>query len=121
MAAGPGGYFFTRGVVTFNDRVRDKKCLFIQDARNGMFVSQAERQLPLDLQVGQAVQIGGPLLPGKYAPGILPAGFRIVGWQNLPVPAIPSEEAPEASYRDGQWTEIEGRGAGGECRRDGAC
>jgi signal transduction histidine kinase len=108
VAAGPGGYFFTRGVVTFNDLVRGKKCLFIQDARNGIFVSQAERKLPPILQVGQAIQIGGPLLPGKYAPRILPAGFTILGWQNLPVPVVPSAEAPEASYRDGQWTTIEG-------------
>lgn len=108
VAAGPGGYFFTRGVVTFNDLVRGRKCLFIQDARNGIFVSQAERQLPPLLQVGQAVQIGGPLLPGRYAPGILPAGFTILGWQNLPVPAIPAEDAPEASCRDGQWTAFDG-------------
>ncbi len=108
VAAGPGGYFFTRGVVTFNDRVRDQECIFIQDARNGIFVSQAEREILPRLQVGQAVQIGGPLLPGKYAPGIRPATLRIVGWQNLPIPAIPSPQAPAASYRDGQWTEIEG-------------
>lgn len=108
VAAGPGGYFVTRGVVTFNDRVRDKECIFIQDARNGMFVSQAERQVRPRPQVGQAVQIGGPLLSGKYAPGILPASLDILGWQNLPVPAIPSIESPVASYRDGQWTEIEG-------------
>ncbi len=108
VAAGPGGYFFTRGVVTFNDRVGDKECVFIQDARNGMFVSQEERQIHRLLQVGQAVQIGGPLMPGKYAPGISPASLRILGWQNLPAPAIPTPEAPAASYRDGRWTEIEG-------------
>ena len=108
VEAGPGGYFLTRGVVTFNDRVRDKECLFIQDAQNGMFVSQAERELRTQLQVGQAVNIGGPLLPGKYAPGIRPAMVNIIGWQNLPTPVIPSAEAPASSYRDGQWTEIEG-------------
>ena len=102
------GYFLTRGVVTFNDRVRDKECIFIQDAQNGMFVSQAERDLRTQLQVGQAVKIGGPLLPGKYAPGIRPATVNILGWQNLPTPVIPSAEAPAASYREGQWTEIEG-------------
>jgi len=26
-----GGYYFTRGVVTFNDRVLNTDCLFIQD------------------------------------------------------------------------------------------
>jgi len=108
VAAGIGGYFLTRGVVTFNDRVRDKECIFIQDAQNGMFVSQAERDLSTQLQVGQAVKIGGPLLPGKYAPGIRPATVNILGWQNLPTPVIPSAEAPAASYREGQWTEIEG-------------
>lgn len=108
VAAGPGGYFFTRGVVTFNDRVGDKECIFIQDARNGMFVSQEERQIRQLLQVGQVVQIGGPLMPGKFAPGISPASIRIIGWQNLPAPAIPAAEAPSASYRDGRWTEVEG-------------
>jgi signal transduction histidine kinase len=108
VAAGPGGYFYTRGVVTFNGRVRDKECLFIQDARSGMFVSQSERQLGARLQVGQAVQIGGPLLPGRHAPGILPISIRNIGWQNLPAPGIPSSENPAASYRDAQWTEIEG-------------
>lgn len=108
VAAGPGGYFFTRGVVTFNDRVRGKDCIFIQDARNGIFVSQEERQLRTQLQVGQAIQIGGPLLPGKFAPGISPATFNVLGWQNLPIPAIPSAESPAESYRDGQWTEMEG-------------
>jgi signal transduction histidine kinase len=108
VAAGPGGYFFTRGVVTFNDLVGGKECIFIQDARNGIFVSQEERQIRRLLQVGQVVQMGGPLMPGKFAPGISPASLRIVGWQNLPAPAIPSAEDPAASYRDGQWTEIEG-------------
>jgi signal transduction histidine kinase len=108
VEAGPGGYLLTRGVVTFNDRVRDKDCIFIQDARNGMFVSQAERELHTQLQVGQAVLMGGPLVPGKFAPGIRPTVVNIIGWQNLPPPVIPSAEAPTSSYRDGQWTEIEG-------------
>ncbi|MES2923289.1 MAG: histidine kinase [Verrucomicrobiota bacterium] len=108
VAAGPGGYFYTRGVVTFSDRVRDQDCIFIQDARNGMFVSQSERRVGDRMKVGQAVQIGGPLLPGRHAPGILPVSIRNIGWQNLPAPAVPSPENPEASYRDGQWTEIEG-------------
>lgn len=98
----------TRGVVAFNDRVRDKERLFIQDAQNGMFVSQPERELHTRLQVGQAVRIAGPLLPGKFAPGIRPAMVNMIGWQNLPTPVIPSAEAPASSYRDGQWTEIEG-------------
>jgi signal transduction histidine kinase len=102
------GYFFTRGVVTFNDRVRDKECIFIQDAQNGMFVSLAERELRAQLQVGQAVEIAGPLLPGKYASGIRPTTVKMIGWQNLPPPVIPSAEAPASSYRDSQWTEIEG-------------
>ncbi len=108
VEAGPGGYFLTRGVVTFNDRVRDKDCIFIQDAQNGIFVFQAERELRAQLQVGQAVRIAGPLLPGKYAPGIRPATVDMIGMQNMPPPVIPSAEAPASSYRDSQWTEIEG-------------
>jgi signal transduction histidine kinase len=108
VEAGPGGFFLTRGVVTFNDRVRDKECIFIQDGQNGMFVSLAERELRTRLQVGQAVHIAGPLLPGKYAPGIRPTMVNTIGWQNLPPPVIPSAEAPASSYRDSRWTEIEG-------------
>lgn len=108
VEAGPGGYLLTRGVVTFNDRVRDKECIFIQDGQNGMFVSLAERELRAQLQVGQAVHIAGPLLPGKYAPAIRPTMVNMIGRQNLPPPVIPSAEAPASSYRDSQWTEIEG-------------
>ena len=103
-----GGYYYTRGVVMFNDRVRDRECLFVRDAPGGIFISQKERPIDPALRVGQFVEIGGYLLPRKNAPGMLPVMLNILGWQSLPVPAIPPTEAPVASYRDGQWTEMEG-------------
>lgn len=100
-----GGYYFTRGVVTFSDRVLGKDCLFVQEAFGGVFISQKERKLHPPLQVGQGVEIGGNFLPRKYAPAISPTAINALGWQGLPTPVISSGEA---SYRDGQWTEIEG-------------
>lgn len=100
-----GGYFFTRGVVTFSDRVLGKDCLFVQEASGGIFISQEDRQFQPPPQVGQWVEVGGNFLPRRYAPAIRPLALNILGWQRLPAPVI---SAGEASLRDGQWTEIEG-------------
>lgn len=109
-AVGPalGGFYFTRGVVTFNDRVGDKDRMFVQEAFGGISISQAQGPIASLLQVGQFAEVGGNLLPGRFAPAILPMTVNIRGWQNFPAPAIPSAEAPAASYRDGLWTEVEG-------------
>ena len=103
-----GGYYLTRGVVTFSDQVLNKECLFIQDANGSIFISQAERLLQPQPQVGQEIEIGGILLPGKYAPGLRPVVVNRLGWQHLPEPVIQPAGAAVTSYRDGQWTELEG-------------
>ena len=103
-----GGYYLTRGVVTFSDQVLNKECLFIQDANGSIFISQTDRLLQPRFQVGQEVEIGGVLLPGKYAPGLRPVVVNRLGWQHLPEPVIQPAEAAGTSYRDGQWTELEG-------------
>jgi signal transduction histidine kinase len=103
-----GGYYYTHGVVTFSDQVLNKECLFIQEANGSIFISQAERLLRPRLQVGQEVEIGGVLLPGKYAPGLRPVVVNMVGWKQLPEPVIQPAGAAVTSYRDGQWTELEG-------------
>ena len=103
-----GGFHYTRGVVTFNDRVFNKDCLFIQDGQAGIFVSQADRLLRTQLKVGQWVEFGGGLLPGRYAPVLRPVIVGVLGWRSMPEPVTQWVEATAAGNRDGQWTELEG-------------
>lgn len=103
-----GGYYFARGVVTFDGRVLNRQRLFVQDGLAGISISQEDHPLFPPLRLGHFVEIGGRLLPGKYTPSILPLGVNILGWQDLPVPTILSPDAPAASYRDGQWSQIDG-------------
>ncbi len=102
-----GGYYFTRAVVTFNDHVAGQDRLFVQDAIRGLLISLEERKLDPPLEVGQTMEIGGPLFPRKFGLGITPAAVNVFGWQTLPAPyefpAVPSS----ASYQDGRWTEFE--------------
>lgn len=100
-----GGFYFTRGVVTFSDRVLGKDCLFVQEAFGGVFISQAERRFQPPPQAGQCVEVGGNFLPRQFAPAIRPLSLNVLGWQSFPIPVTPSSEA---EFRDGQWTEIEG-------------
>lgn len=102
------GHYFTRGVVTFNDRVRDKDILYVQDKLAGISISQDHRQLGSSLRVGQLVEIGGPLLPGKHAPALQAWTVNVMGWQNMPLPAIPSSQPVGEGVREGQWTEMDG-------------
>lgn len=100
-----GGYYFTRGVVTFSDRVFGKDRLFVQEAMNGVFISQEERKLLPAPHVGQCVEVGGNFQPRKAGPAMRPAAMNIIGWQSFPNPVTPSSSS---EFRDGQWTELEG-------------
>lgn len=100
-----GGGYFTRSVVTFNDEVLGKPCLFVQEALGGIFVSNREATTLPPLEVGHSVDIGGNLELRKYSPAIRPLSLNILGRQNLPVPARPSAAK---DYRDGLWTEMDG-------------
>jgi signal transduction histidine kinase len=100
-----GGFYFTRGVVTFNDRVFGKDCLFVQEKTASSFISQEGREWGRLLRVGQSVEVGGfLLLPGKYAPVIRPEALTVFGWGSMPEPA----EASMEGNKDGRWTELEG-------------
>ena len=100
-----GGGYFTRGVVTFNDNVLGKPCLFVQESLGGIFVSDREATTLPPVQVGHSVEMGGNLEPRKYSPAIRPLYLNIIGRENLPLPARP---VAEKDFRDGLWTEIEG-------------
>ncbi|HZL42901.1 MAG TPA: histidine kinase [Verrucomicrobiae bacterium] len=102
------GYHFTRGVVTFNNRVLGKDYLFIQDDTGGVFVSQDERDLRNQLQVGQLVEIGGQLSSGKYGPSLRPLVLSVAGWHLMPQADVHPLEQPMPTTRHGRWTELEG-------------
>lgn len=101
-------YLSMRGTVTFNDRVLDKDCLFIQDDTAGIFVSQADYHWGDLLQVGQWVTFGGNLQSGKYSPSLHPLLEWTLGWRPMPAPSTDPIGPAVAPSRDGQWTELEG-------------
>jgi len=103
-----GGYYFTRGVVTFNDRVFNKDCLFIQDAGASIFVPQVDRSLRAQLQVGIGVELGGNLLPGRYSPALRPTVVAVLGRRFMPEPVTQLADGSAVGIRDGLWTEIKG-------------
>lgn len=102
------GFFGTRGVVTFNDRVLGKDCLFVQEGSAAMSVSLENFSYKSPLKVGQLVDLGGSLQPGKFLPIITPLVITEVGWRSLPVPISEPIQSPIPANRDGRWTEIQG-------------
>jgi signal transduction histidine kinase len=101
-------FLSVRGVVTFNDRVLGKDCLFIQNDSAGIYISQEDRRWGDALQVGQWVTFGGNLQPGKYSPSLHPLLSWTLGWRPLPEPVTDPVGTSVAPSRDGQWTELEG-------------
>jgi signal transduction histidine kinase len=102
------GFYGTHGVVTFNDRVFDKDCLFVQEGSFAIFVSLENRQFKNQIKVGQHVELGGTLQPGKFLPVISPLVFVEAGWRSMPVPITEPIQAPIPGDRDGRWYEIYG-------------
>jgi signal transduction histidine kinase len=103
-----GGFYVTRGVVTFNDRVLNQDCVFIQDETTAIFISQADPTLRTQLRLGQRVEIGGNLLPGRHAPGLDLVVLNVMGPGSMPQPAVPSADTPAGANGEGQWTELAG-------------
>jgi signal transduction histidine kinase len=102
------GFYGTRGVVTFNDQVFDKDCLFVQAGNAAVFVSLENFHYQSSLRVGQQVDLGGALQPGKFLPILTPLVITEVGWRSLPAPITEPIQFPIPGNRDGRWTEIEG-------------
>jgi signal transduction histidine kinase len=101
------GFFSLKGVVTFNDRVLGRDYLYIQDDAAGIYIYQGNQHLN-QLQIGQWVDVGGTLLPGKYAPSLSPIEVTVLGSRPLPQPVTRPLELPVMTSRNGQWTELEG-------------
>jgi signal transduction histidine kinase len=101
-------FYTARGVVTFKGRVFDKNCLFVQDENHGFFVTQPESPIRSKFEVGQLVELGGYLVPGKYSLSLQPLIVTTLGWGIMPEPGIGPTDGPVAENRDNQWTEVEG-------------
>ena len=102
------GFYATRGVVTFKDRVFGQDCLFVQGDTAAISVSLEERHFKKNLVVGQWVDLGGHLRPGKNMPIMDPMVVTELGWRSLPEPLSQPVQFPIPGNRDGRWTEIEG-------------
>ena len=104
-SADSGGFYSTRGAVMFDGRFSGRRYLYIHDIDGSVRVSDADRLLGELLEVGQRVQVGGTVSPGKVGFQLVPRTIRLLGWQSLP---LPEEVGEGTAYRDGQWTEVEG-------------
>ncbi len=100
--------YWTRAIVTLNERVFDKDYLVVQDDNSGYLVSQAERRLENQLPFGHEVELAGNLLSGKQTPSLLPMVVIDLGWHPLPEPLTQPVETPVPNNRDGRWTEARG-------------
>src|SRR6185437_14299505 len=107
-SAAMGGFYATRGVVTFSDRVFDKDCLFVQEGNAAMFVSLESFAYHNPLKVGQLLDLGGALKTDRSLPIITPLVFTEIGWRALPAPSTEPVQSPISGDRDGKWTEVQG-------------
>lgn len=102
------GFYGTRGVVTFNDRVFDKGYIFVQQDDTPVLVNLGNTAFKSQLKVGLDVDLGGGLEPGKYLPVITPLFVTEFGWHAMPVPIIQPLGLPDSGNREGKWNELEG-------------
>jgi signal transduction histidine kinase len=102
------GYFATRGVVTFNDRVFDKDYIFVQADDSSVMVSPENQCLKTQLNVEKEVDLGGKLEAGKFLPIITPLVVTELGWRSMPMPIAPQPGIPFPPNSEGKWSELEG-------------
>ena len=102
------GFYGTRGVVTFSQRVLGQECLFVQEGSAAVFVSLRDCQPRNQLQVGQWVDLGGTLEASKSLPTMVPMVIKEIGWRLMPTPVTEPIDFPIPYDRDGKWTEFEG-------------
>lgn len=102
------GFYGTRGVVTFNDRVFDNDYIFVQEDAAVVRVTLEDPRLKSHFEVGRWVDIGGALEPGKCVSVITPLVVTKGGWHSLPAPVARPLGFPAPANRDGRWSELEG-------------
>ncbi len=103
------GFYSTGGVVTFNDRVLDKDYLVVQEEGSAVLVAGGETAFfQNQLKVGEQVELGGALQPGKYLPVLAPLIIAQNGQDALPEPVTETLGTPVAANQAGKWSEFEG-------------
>jgi len=102
------GFYGIRGVVTFNDRVFGTDYIFVQGDATTVRVTLDHRTLKSHLQVGEWVDLGGPLEPGKFVPVITPLVVTELGWHALPSPITQPFSFPAPANQENRWSEVEG-------------
>jgi signal transduction histidine kinase len=102
------GFYGTRGVVTFNDRVFGTDYIFVQEDAGVVLVTLENRPLRSHLTVGQWVDLGGALASGKHLPVMTPLVITELGRHSMPLPITQPLGFPAPANRDGRWSELEG-------------
>ena len=101
------GFYLTRGVVTFNDRVLGNDYIFLQEDTSPVRVVPEGGYFKNQLKVGQWAELGGELEPGKFPPVIDPLFVKELGFHPMPL-ALAQPLGPAAvRSREGKWCEIE--------------
>ena len=102
------GFYATRSVVTFNGPVFDQDYIFVQEGNTPMLVSLDSLALKNQLKVGQGVDLGGALEPGRYLQVITPLVVTKLGSYSMPKPVAHPLDVPDPASLEGRWSEMEG-------------
>ena len=103
------GFYSTRGVVTFNDRVAGEDYLVVQEEESAKLICGGETSFfQKRLKVGEWVELGGALRPGKDLPVLAPLVITELGQHSMPVPTEEPLAFPTSANRAGQWSEVTG-------------
>jgi signal transduction histidine kinase len=102
------GFFSTRGIVTFNDRVFDQNLIFIQEDNSAWRIALENDALNSQLQIGRYVDLGGSLATGDAIPTITPLFVEDLGWHSMPPPLNNPDLFSGTANLEGIWTELEG-------------
>ena len=102
------GFFATRGVVTFNDRVLGTDSIYVQEGAAALRVTLKDGRFKDQFKVGEWVDIAGALEPGKNIGAITPLVVVDMGPHSMPSPVDQPLGWPVPGNRDGRWTEVQG-------------
>jgi signal transduction histidine kinase len=102
------GFYSTRCIVTFNDRVLGNDYVFVQEDSAPMLVAFDERGLKEHLTVGHWVDLAGSIQRGKYLPVLTPLVVTELGAHCAPLPSAHPLSFPLAENQEGRWSELEG-------------
>ncbi len=105
---GKGGFYGMSGVVTFNDRVFDQDYIFVQGEAAALRIELGDHALNRRLEVGECVDLGGALEPGRYVQSITPLYIKDFGMRPMPSPITQPLASADTGNREGRWSELGG-------------